>query len=91
MSIHVNTLRPSLRAAMDAEIVAIAAGLRRAVTRTGWQVQQELRAQARAGGFKDGGRAIANAWRLRIYPAEGTAPTFQRRDSGQRIGARRRR
>ena len=67
-------LNAGIRAAMDAEILAIAAGLRRAVTRTGLQVQQELRAQARAGGFKDGGRAIANAWRLRTYPAVGTAP-----------------
>ena len=74
MPVGVNTLRLSMRAAMEEEIVAIAAALRRAVARTGRQVQQELRAQARAGGFKDGGRAIANAWRLRTYPAEGTAP-----------------
>lgn len=74
MPVGVNTLRLSMRAAMEEEIVAIAAVLRRAVARTGRQVQQELRAQARAGGFKDGGRAIANAWRLRTYPAEGTAP-----------------
>lgn len=67
-------IRAGIRAAMDEEIIAIAAGLRRAVARTGRQVQQELRAQARAGGFKDGGRAIANAWRLRTYPAEGAAP-----------------
>ena len=74
MPVGVNSLRLSMRAAMEEEIIAIAAALRRAVARTGRQVQQELRAQARAGGFKDGGRAIANAWRLRTYPAEGTAP-----------------
>ena len=74
MPVGVNTLRLSVRATMDEEIIAIAAALRRAVERTGRQVQQELRAQARAGGFKDGGRAIANAWRLRVYPDAGTAP-----------------
>jgi hypothetical protein len=74
LAISPTGIRAGIRAAMDAEIVAIAAALRRAVVRTGRQVQQELRAQARAGGFKDGGKAIANAWRLRTYPAEGAAP-----------------
>ena len=31
--------------------------------------QTELRAQARATGFRDGGRAMANAWRMEVYPA----------------------
>lgn len=69
------TARAGFRAAMDAEIVAVATGLRRAVERTGRQVQQELRVQARAAGFKDGGRSIANAWRLNLYPAGAAAPT----------------
>jgi len=67
-------IRDGIRAAMDEEIMAVAAGLRQAIERTGRQVQQELRAQARAGGFRDGGRTIANAWRLRVYPDAGTAP-----------------
>lgn len=64
-----------LREAMQAEVRAVAGGLRRAVTATGREVQSELRAQARSAGFKDGGRSIANAWRLNLYPAAGTAPT----------------
>ena len=64
-----------LRDAMQAEVRAVAGGLRRAVATTGREVQTELRAQARSAGFKDGGRSIANAWRLKLYPAAGTAPT----------------
>lgn len=69
------TIRGSLKDAMTAEVRDVARGLRRAVTSAGAQVQSELRAQARAAGFKDGGRAVANAWRLRIYPAPGVADT----------------
>lgn len=54
---------------MRAEARAVAAGLRRAVTRTGQEVQSLLREQVRGAGFKDGGRALANAWRLKIFPA----------------------
>ena len=64
-----------LREAMQAEMRAVAGGLRRAVTATGREVQSELRAQAHSAGFKDGGRSIANAWRLNLYPAGGVAPT----------------
>ncbi len=64
-----------LREAMQAEVRAVAGGLRRAVAATGREVQSELRAQARSAGFKDGGRSIANAWRLNLYPSAGTAPT----------------
>jgi hypothetical protein len=60
-----------LREAMKAEVRAVASGLRRAVTATGREVQSELRAQARSAGFKDGGRSIANAWRLNVYPRQG--------------------
>lgn len=63
--------RGSVADAMKAEARAVSAGLRRAVERTGRQVQDTLRAQARAGGFSDGGRAIANAWRLKTFPAPG--------------------
>jgi hypothetical protein len=61
----------NLRAAMDAEVVRVAAALKRAVTTAGQQTQADLRAQARGAGFKDGGRSIANAWRLKIYPTGG--------------------
>jgi hypothetical protein len=69
------TITGNLRKAMDTEVLKVAGALRRAVTTTGQQVQTELRAQARGGGFKDGGRAVANAWRLKIYPVPGRAPT----------------
>jgi hypothetical protein len=64
-----------LKPAMQAEVRAVAGALRRAVTTTGAEVQIELRTQARSAGFKDGGRSIANAWRLNLYPAGGVAPT----------------
>ena len=69
------TIRGSLKEAMTAEVRDVARGLRCAVTSAGAQVQSELRAQARAAGFRDGGRAVANAWRLRVYPAPGVADT----------------
>ena len=64
-----------LKPAMQAEMRAVAGALRRAVVTTGGEVQSELRAQASSAGFKDGGRSIANAWRLNLYPAGGVAPT----------------
>lgn len=68
------TVTGNLTAAMDGEVKRVAAGLRRAVAATGKQVQTELRAQARGAGFKDGGRAIANTWRLAVYPRPGVGP-----------------
>lgn len=53
---------------MQAEARAVSDGLRRAVTRAGQEVQTLLRDQARGTGFKDGGRALANAWRLKAFP-----------------------
>lgn len=64
----------NLGKAMDAQVVSVARALRRAVATAGAQVQAELRAQVRGAGFKDGGRAIANAWRLRVYPRPGVGP-----------------
>jgi len=60
----------NLRQAMPAESKRIGQAIRRAVARTAAQVQTALRAQARAGGFRDGGRAIANSWRLTVYPRD---------------------
>lgn len=68
------TVTGNLTRAMEQEVRSVAASLRRAVSTTGQQVQTALRAQARAGGFRDGGRALANSWRLRVYPNPGTAP-----------------
>lgn len=67
----------SLNAAMVQEVRDVSAGLRRAVERTGRAAQAELRAQARATGFRDGGRALANAWRLRVYPPNPSSLTFR--------------
>lgn len=64
----------NLQQAMDSEVRRVAASLRRAVTTAGLQVQAELRAQARGAGFKDGGKSVANAWRLKVYPKPGQGP-----------------
>ena len=64
----------NLRAGLDQELRKVSAALRRAVTSTGAEVQAELRAQARGAGFKDGGRAVANAWRLQVFPRPGVGP-----------------
>lgn len=66
------TITGNLRAGMEQEVRRVAGALRRAVATTGQQAQAELRAQARGAGFRDGGRAIANAWRLNVYPRPGT-------------------
>ncbi len=67
------TIQGSLLDQMKAEVREVSAGLRRAVDRTGKQVQTLVRQQAKAAGFRDGGRAIANSWRLKTFPRPGTA------------------
>jgi hypothetical protein len=74
MSLLRATVTGNLTQALDQELRRVAGSLRRAVTTTGQQVQNELRAQARGAGFKDGGRAIANTWRLNVYPRPGVGP-----------------
>lgn len=64
----------NLKKAMDQELQRVSASLKRAVAATGQQVQAELRAQARGAGFKDGGRSVANAWRLQVFPKAGVGP-----------------
>lgn len=49
--------------------VRLRAGVEAAATAT----QAELRAQARAAGFRDGGRAIAGAWRKETFPRAGVS------------------
>ena len=71
-------VRGNLRAAMEAEIRDTARAMRRAVERAGREVQGELRAQARSASFRDNGRALANSWRLSVYPKPGAAPTTLR-------------
>jgi hypothetical protein len=61
----------NLKAAMQAEVTRVAGAMRRAVTTAAQETQAELRRQARSGGFKDGGRAVANAWRTTVYPKAG--------------------
>jgi hypothetical protein len=74
MTILRATITGNLRQAMDAEVRKVSGALRRAVTTAGQQVQGELRAQARNAGFRDGGKSVANAWRMRVYPVPGRAP-----------------
>jgi hypothetical protein len=64
-------IKGSIRLQVDDAVRAVAGALRRAVTTVGRQTQAALRAQARSAGFKDGGRAMANVWRLDIYPEAG--------------------
>ena len=64
----------NLTQALDAEVRATSAALRRAVTSAGQEVQSELRTQARGAGMVDGGKAVANAWRLNVYPRPGIGP-----------------
>lgn len=66
-------VRGDLRAAMEAEVRDAARAMRRGVQRAGREVH-ELRAQARGAGFSDRGRAVANAWRLSLYPPPAAAP-----------------
>jgi hypothetical protein len=61
-------LSGNLRASMQQEVKDTARALRAAVDTAAKQVQGRLREQARAGGFKDGGRSVANAWRMKVYP-----------------------
>jgi len=74
MSLLIASVRGDLRAAMEAEVRDAARAMRRGVERAGREVQGELRAQARGAGFSDRGRAIANAWRLSVYPPPAAAP-----------------
>lgn len=74
MSLIKATVTGNLVSALDRELVRVAGAMRRAVATTGQQVQGEVRAQARGAGFKDGGKAIANSWRLAVYPPPGRAP-----------------
>jgi hypothetical protein len=61
----------NLRQHLDGEVRRVAGALRRGVASAGKQTQDDLRAQARGAGFKDGGRSIANSWRLGVFPAPG--------------------
>jgi hypothetical protein len=68
------TVTGNLSKALDQELVRVAAGMRRAVSTAGRLTQAALRNQARAAGFRDGGKAVANSWRLAVYPPPGRAP-----------------
>lgn len=67
------TIEGSLKQAMQAEVARVSRGLRAGVAEAGRQAQAELRAQARAAAFTDGGKALANSWRLRVFPAASAA------------------
>ena len=78
MSLLHASVTGNLRAAMDQQVRQVAGALRRAVATAGKQTQDDLRAQARGAGFRDGGRALANSWRLDVYPPPGVGPTSLR-------------
>lgn len=69
-----STIKGSIAAQMDDTIRALAAGLRQDVDEGARYLQAELRAQARAAGFRDGGRALAGAWRRETFPRDGAGP-----------------
>lgn len=75
MSLLHASVTGNLRAAMDQQVRQVAGALRRAVATAGKQTQDDLRAQARGAGFRDGGRALANSWRLNVYPRPGVGAT----------------
>ena len=68
------TITGNLQKALDNEVVRVAGALKRGVARAGQDTQSDLRAQARGAGFKDGGRAMANSWRLKVFPTPGVGP-----------------
>jgi hypothetical protein len=68
------TLKGTFEAQRDVIERRIAARLQGAVRETSAQAQGDLRAQARAAGFRDGGRAVANTWRRETYPKPGIGP-----------------
>lgn len=70
------TIEGSISVQTDAAMRDVARSLRRAVTTTAQQAQAELRTQARSAGFKDGGRSVANAWRLKTFPASASVATW---------------
>lgn len=74
MSLVRATATGNLSRALDQELVRVSGALKRAVGEAGRQVQATLRAQARGAGFRDGGRSVANAWRLAVFPPPGRAP-----------------
>lgn len=65
------SIQGSIAAQVDQAVLEVAGALRRGVTTAGKRTQSHLRDEARNAGFRDGGRAIANAWRLQVYPTEG--------------------
>jgi hypothetical protein len=66
----------NLRAAMQEEIKRTAGALRAAVQATGADVQSRLRAQVQSAGLR-GGQKIANAWRVKVFPASPSSRTFR--------------
>jgi len=64
----------NLRAAMEREVRAVSAAMRRATQTAGKEVQDRLRQQARSLSWRDGGKSLANAWRLKVYPPPGISP-----------------
>lgn len=67
----------SVQKGIAQERARVSAAMRRAVTTTGQQAQAAVRAQSRGTGFKDGGRALANAWRMKVYPPASSTITLR--------------
>ncbi|AWV21714.1 Hypothetical protein RADP37_05300 [Roseomonas mucosa] len=63
----------SLRETIQEQTILAAGAIRRGVEEAGQEIQAELREQVAKAGFRGGGRRVANAWRLRVYPRQAKA------------------
>lgn len=70
-------LTGNLRETFRREGRLLSAALRAAVETTGKDLQGRLRAQAEGAQLRGGGRQMANAWRLKLYPAARARETFR--------------
>lgn len=69
---------PNVEVLMKGEVRRLAKAIREGVEKTGKSAQEKLRNQARSAGFRDKGKAIANTWRLKMFPSSfGGTPTLR--------------
>ena len=66
------TITGDLKAILEKEGILAAAAIRRGMEAAGREVQQELRAQVGAAGFRSS-KGLSNAWRMKVYPRGGIA------------------
>lgn len=63
----------SLRETIQEQTILAAGAIRSGVEEAGREIQAELRDQVAKAGFKGGGRRVANAWRMRVFPRQAVA------------------